>query len=395
VAVAPGTPEQGIPATFTFSGSSQAIDEDGDGPYLVAEFRPTGGVGCQDSYADDQTAAGGASTTVFGYDGVTDDDAPTEGPGGFSDPYHWAMPNKGSYLLCAWLQDNEGDTTYASASVTFNVTGPVVSAFQVALPEAASPGKQFLINYTTQTDQQLALYSVIQRAGGQPCPTSYELAQSENLTSDQVNFEFENNEDNSSNSLSVYGGPATAQAADTETKAGSYVICSWIEGPNTAEVDDSASTPFYVGTPPPPPDCVVPKLGSRTPLATAEAALASAHCGIGAVSYKHSKRVPSGDVLKIKPVSHTKHANGAKVSLVVSSGPVPPPCVVPRVGSHTPLAEAETRLAAARCGVGTVTNSYSKKIPTGDVVAFKPRPHTKLANGAKVSIVVSSGKRPK
>jgi hypothetical protein len=50
----------------------------------------------------------------------------------------------------------------------------------------------------------------------------------------------------------IFGGPATSTVI-TEQKAGSYIVCTWIEGPNASEVDDSDSTALTVGTPVAPP----------------------------------------------------------------------------------------------------------------------------------------------
>lgn len=42
----------------------------------------------------------------------------------------------------------------------------------------------------------------------------------------------------------IYGGPITTQVTANESAAGPYVICTWIEGPNSGEVDANADTPF-------------------------------------------------------------------------------------------------------------------------------------------------------
>jgi hypothetical protein len=119
-----------------------------------------------------------------------------------------------------------------------------VSELNVGLTTPASPSVAFQIDYTTQTDQQLSLYSVVKRAGALPCASSYELEEQQNQN--------ENGLSGYGGGTSVFGGPTTTTAIDTETY-GSYLICSWVEGPNNGEVDAAATTPIFVGTPPAPP----------------------------------------------------------------------------------------------------------------------------------------------
>jgi hypothetical protein len=267
VSINPGAPEQAIPAAFVFSGATPA---NFGGDALEVEYRPTGGIGCQGSFQDDYAAAGGASTVLAG---TTDFGAgvsygeppwnepsfygrpPAEGPGGFSNSYEFAMPSTGSYLLCAYLEHSEPEGHFppnvldATTSATFSVSPPKVEVFAVGLPAPAQPERPFVINYTTQTDQQLRLASVIVPAGGAPC------GENVHLFLEQLNSA--NNYPDYSNLFSergaIFGGPVVTQATYTSKTAGPYVVCSWIEGPSPSEVDAALSTPIYVGTPPPPP----------------------------------------------------------------------------------------------------------------------------------------------
>ena len=50
---------------------------------------------------------------------------------------------------------------------------------------------------------------------------------------------------------SVFGGPVT-NIVTIRQGTGFYTVCTWVEGPNSGEVDGAASTPVTVGTPPPP-----------------------------------------------------------------------------------------------------------------------------------------------
>jgi hypothetical protein len=83
---------------------------------------------------------------------------------------------------------------------------------------------------------------VIKKAGALPCADSYELEQQQSQPETTLL---------GPGDQQVFGGPATTKLT-THQKAGSYVVCSWIEGPGAGEVDGTLSTPVTVGTPGPP-----------------------------------------------------------------------------------------------------------------------------------------------
>lgn len=68
-----------------------------------------------------------------------------------------------------------------------------------------------------------------------------------------------------------------------------------------------------------------------------------------------------------------------------------PDCVVPRVKGR-PLAAAESAIRHAHCSTGSVERTYSP-VAKGRVVSERPAPGRHLANGARVSLVVSRGSR--
>lgn len=247
VAVNSPSPEQGIPLELVFSGATEAVDSQGHGPLLDVVVRPAGGIGCQANYGNDHSAAGGVTTDLFSPRRSAE---PRQGPGSYREAATYSPPETGTYLVCAWLEseNNSGRTTVAGpVSTTFSARGPQVYQLAVGLPAPALPGVAFQIDYTTHTDQQLALGSAIRPAGGLPCAANHELDSQQNQSeTNLVGSPY------STSSEKVFGGPATVNATATEP-AGPYLICTWIEGPNTAEVDSTASTSIYVGTPPPPP----------------------------------------------------------------------------------------------------------------------------------------------
>jgi hypothetical protein len=67
-------------------------------------------------------------------------------------------------------------------------------------------------------------------------------------------------------------------------------------------------------------------------------------------------------------------------------------CLVPKLKGKS-LSAAERTIKAHGCGVGKVSHAYSKTVKKGDVISQKPGPGHRLAPSARVSVVVSKGKR--
>jgi uncharacterized delta-60 repeat protein len=67
-------------------------------------------------------------------------------------------------------------------------------------------------------------------------------------------------------------------------------------------------------------------------------------------------------------------------------------CVVPNVRRKT-LGAARSSLTKAFCKVGTVKRKYSASVNAGRVISQRPAPRTRLAELAKVNLVVSRGPR--
>lgn len=67
-------------------------------------------------------------------------------------------------------------------------------------------------------------------------------------------------------------------------------------------------------------------------------------------------------------------------------------CVVPKLTGKS-LKAAKTALSATYCRLGKVAHAWSKTVKAGRVVSESPRAGKSLANGARVSLVVSRGKR--
>jgi uncharacterized delta-60 repeat protein len=69
-----------------------------------------------------------------------------------------------------------------------------------------------------------------------------------------------------------------------------------------------------------------------------------------------------------------------------------PACVVPKLQGQS-LKLAERKLKRARCHTGKIRHTYSK-ISKGHVISQTPPARRRLRNGAKVNLVISSGRRP-
>jgi hypothetical protein len=234
VASTTATPEQAFPVDLSFSGTNALT-----GPAEVeAIVRPAGGPACQTSYQEDTSTFTSQDTTILA------PGAQTVAPGAYQVTASFRPPAAGSYQLCAWLAENQDSTDQPVASpatLSISVRAPQVSQLTVAVPKDLLPNVSFDVSYTTQTDQQLSLYSVLYPAVGADCAASFEANQQQDKVETILSGLF---------SSQVFGGPATTTVT-TKQKTGLYQLCTWVEGPNGGEVDGSASGTVTVGHPVP------------------------------------------------------------------------------------------------------------------------------------------------
>jgi hypothetical protein len=227
------TPEQGLSVSLTFSGTAA----DGVDSTIYAVTRPAGGVACQASFAADQAASPASHVIANGTADVAASSA-------YSVPASWTPDASGSQIVCAWLeQPVAGSTPTVSAgpvSTAVTVRGPQAT-LAVAFPSAPVAKQPFQIQYTTQTDQPLSLHSLIRKAADGPCDASAGADQAQFPNSTQVLA-----------GTSVSSGPMVTTGRAT-LGPGSYLVCTWVQGPTGGEVDAAASTAFVIATPPPPP----------------------------------------------------------------------------------------------------------------------------------------------
>ncbi len=343
ISLSASSPEQGIPLTVTLAGSSAAIDTQGDGPYLFAVARPSGGVGCQSSFGADQAAAGDASTVLV--------DGDQQDPGqSFSEQSDFT-PDVGGSLVCAWLESDgdDGDDIATPSEVsagpissTFSASAPQVGPLKVSVPATIKVNQAYTISYGTQTDQDLSLDSIVIPASSGGCAGSYEL---------EVD-DLDNPDDIFNGSAAIYG-TATTPGIDKQSTAGAYVICTWIEGPDDQQVDATLATPIKV---------------------VGAAGTSSGASGSGSGSGPGSS---SGS---------TSSSPGTRSGTPPLASPGP--CVVPR-GSGLTLTAAKARLTAAGCTVGAVHTVSTHRLRAGRVLRFSNPNGRRLKHGAPVGIFVA------
>jgi hypothetical protein len=235
IAATTAAPEQAIPVDLSFSGTN-ALTGNAE---VEAVVRPAGGLSCLSSYQEDTATFPGQDVAIFA------PGAQSVAPGAYSVAGSFKPPAAGAYQVCAWLEQNQNSTDQAvtaPATLTVSARAPQVSQLTVTVPKDPAPNVSFPVAYTTQTDQQLSLYSVLLPAAEGPCLDSFELDRQADRP-DTVLIGFL--------SPQVFGGPSTTTVA-TRQRTGFYLVCTWVEGPNSGEVDRATSTSLTVGTPTPP-----------------------------------------------------------------------------------------------------------------------------------------------
>ncbi len=121
-----------------------------------------------------------------------------------------------------------------------------------------------------------------------------------------------------------------------------------------------------------------------SPLATAEAAIASTNLVVGVVTPVNSATVPIGTVISQEPAAGINVVPGSQVDLVISGATVP---------NVVGLAQAAAQAAITASGltVGTGTASNSATVPIGSVISQTPAGGTNVLPGNAVTLVVSLG----
>jgi hypothetical protein len=260
-----------------------------------------------------------------------------------------------------------------------------------------------------------AVFITIKAAGGAPCAANY----------------------NADNGNTIIDGNNVSQGAYSTstnwqpTAAGSYLLCGWLEDVNNSRaVLDAQSLAVAVRQPHLSISLTIPaqvqtnqifQVSTTTQAETqrtlfeyelpntgdgcpANAAAANDTSEVkpiyeddnldgGPATQTQNEQFPAGSYLfcayfEYPQSSSTPEATASATLTVV---PPPPPCVVPKVKPEAPLASVEARVTAAHCAVGAVTDAASRSVPKGEVISFSPTSGKKLASGAAVGVLVSTG----
>ena len=231
-------------------------------------------------------------------------------------------------------------------------------------------------------------------AGGDAVRFQLEAHHSANTENDDFTFSY---------STAGAGGPWTDMLTVTRTSdsdiAQSFTMPPDITGTIHVRVIDTNRSPgrrvldtifidhmyFEVGGAGP--MAVVPDLTGLEQSAAAST-LAAAGLGVGTVTTAHHAGIPAGAVISQDPAGGTSLAEGSEVDLLVSLGPV-----MKTVPNLVGLAQsaAESALAAAQLGLGTVATESHASIPVGHVIRQDPAGGTGVPEGSSVNLVVSGG----
>ena len=188
-------------------------------------------------------------------------------------------------------------------------------------------------------------------------------------------------------------GGGTYQATITASHSPGASTVTGTDGSVQPNVSGTASLTIKpIKTVPKKKKCIVPGVVGK-PLGAAKAALKGAHCGVGAVTIKASKKVAKGHVISSRPGGGSKHPAGTRVNLTVSGKSTTPKkkmCVVPNLKGRS-LATAKKEVRAAHCGIGKVSFKPSGKLPKGQMLSWKPGTGSKHPAGTKIALTVSSG----
>lgn len=336
---------------------------------LSATIKPTGGQGCGPNVAADESAGG---TVVFNRQTLA------EGP--FSNSVNRAFQSAGSYLFCAWLNDEAESEkpVVAEASLTFTVRAPHL-ALSIAAPATVLSEQTFQVLTTAQAEAERPVSEYLLPNTSRGCAANAAAAGSE---TGEIGVYWPLH----GTAWPVIGGPFT-ESINENLQTGQYLVCAYVEYPTSQSPPEiTASTLVTVVAPPPP--CVVPTLSAAVKLATAERALTAAGCTVGKITNAASRRIRAGYVSALSPAPGTKLPSGTAVTITISTGP---PCVVPHIAAGSSLRKAERHLRLAHCAVGKVRSSRSSHQARGRVLRLGARAGQVLRSGAPIEVVISRG----
>jgi PASTA domain len=265
------------------------------------------------------------------------------------------------------------------------------------------------------SQSSFGLFVTVKAAGGQACAA--------NIGADNGDEVISAGEDS---------GPYSATTNWTPQKAGSYLLCGWLQ--QNGNVIDHASLAFSVRIPhlsisiaAPATvrpnqifqivttaqaeaqrslaEYLIPNTGSGCPANAAAASDTSNSIEVGNwpidggptsesenESFQNTGRWIICAYFQYNSFSDPPEA--ASSALLTVAHP-PPRCVVPHFTHRMSLGAVEARIRAGHCSVGRVTLVYSNVVSRGRVVSLSLAQGTRLPSGTAVNIRESAGRKPK
>jgi hypothetical protein len=333
----------------------------GGGGRFFMHVKPSGGEAC------------GANASADHGENVFDENLTTE-----SNPVvlsrNWTFRAAGAYRLCAWVtKDFAGSEVEAFTEVSFSVRVPHL-ALSISVPATVVPQQTFQVSTTGQAETERPVWEYIVPSTGDGCPANADAADRTAGEREVLGF------------WSITGGPLTETRNQSLSTPGGYLVCAYFEYPSRESAPElSASAQTTVVAPPPP--CLVPTFRRGARLASVVQTIRAGGCSVGKIHYSSSSSVARGGVIGLSPVSGTKLAPGAAVSIVVSAGK---PCVVPVIRRGATLSKAERLLTSASCRA-TVFLVHSHRVRRGHVIRLGSRAHARLFPLSRIKVVVSAG----
>jgi hypothetical protein len=309
-------------------------------------------VPCQATYGADRQVAATDNATDF-YDGNDDYDNDDVVAGNYSDAVSYT-PSSGSYIVCAWLENDSQDSAGSGDVASQVVEADANGSFSAMNTDTLSAS---LSTSTTEVNQPMTLtfsgtdtpydgsgdtpflYAVARPDNGVACQATFGADQ-QVTASDNATVLFDGNDDYDGND--VTDGNFSYPVTFTPTTSGSYTICAWLEtdGGDSANSGDVASQvvtatatatlsapapappPMMTTTTPavsPAPACVVPRSAGLTPAAV-KARIRASHCTVGAIYHVRTRFVRRGRVIRLGAKAGARLRHGARVAIIVSLG---------------------------------------------------------------------------
>lgn len=287
-------PAESITTQIIASGQAES-----EGDLLDATVKASGGQSC----GADPSADSGQSVYLGG-----------DVRGSFTQSADYTFQTAGSYVLCAWLIDDDasGAPVVASAALTVDVRPPHL-ALAIRAPATVSPKETFQITTTAQAETERTVEEFLLPENGRGCPANSGAAAStsgEDTVYWPAHF---------GSQWSVDGGPFSESVNAELPSTGRYLVCAYIQylsTENPPEIAASAAITVAV----PHPRCVVPHVVAGSSLSTDESLLRRGHCSVGRIHYIRSRRFRRSRVIGLGKRAGTVLPFHTPVELIVSSG---------------------------------------------------------------------------